>query len=130
MLMPPPGSLVTLIGIQVGPSRHKNLNGVIAFNLNMLRDLLKETGEVSVYGEKINYENFRDILKDENKKNLSELIIKVYKNLTEQGTQNLRDIFYKNIELKNILFYFNNQAVENIAKVLNYDGKIMNFSLI
>ncbi|OGF25525.1 hypothetical protein A2331_01505 [Candidatus Falkowbacteria bacterium RIFOXYB2_FULL_34_18] len=105
---------------------NKNLDGVIAFNLNMLRDLLKETGEVSVYGEKINYENFRDILKDENKKNISELIIKVYKNLTEQGTQNLRDIFYKNIELKNILFYFNNQAVENIAKVLNYDGEIRN----
>lgn len=102
----------------------EKLDGVISFNFRIFEDILEQTGDVNVYGENINDKNFRDILKDKDKKYIIGLISGIYKNIIDVNDLNLRNIFYDNIKLKNILFYFNDQEIEHLSSYLNYGGAI------
>lgn len=101
-----------------------NLSGVIALNMSVFESLLKETGELVVYGEKIDHLNFRNILRERNKKYISALLVEIFKEISLDSDISLKNIFYDQLALKNVLLYFFDVLPAQISHFLNYDGVI------
>jgi len=116
------------------------VDGTIAITANFTRDLLEVTGpiEMSEYGITINAENFFvetqhkvefDYDKEENrpKKFLADLFPKLIDNLSNLDREKwpqVLGLFFKALEKKDIMFYFNDEELENLVTEFGWGGQL------
>ena len=116
--------------------------GVIGITPEFVNDLLDFTGPLEVNGEIYNKDNFVDLLQYKvekgyvhlgisswhRKEEVGEILAKLKKELLNMPIDRLPEIVNlidDNLIRKNILFYFNDLAIQEVARDSNYSGEIM-----
>lgn len=121
----------------------EKVDGVVAINASVLRDLLKVIGPIQMdqYNTIITYENFFDELaykiekeyfidpqnKEENepKTILKDMMPMVFSRLESASKTELAKLVYRALEEKQVLFYANDQAIEKAILAQNWGGEVM-----
>lgn len=114
--------------------------GIIAVNLELVKDLLKITGSLylSDYKLIVDENNFYQILQANSEADffpgstqkanilsvLSEVMFAKLKNLNSEGLVKLAKIFYKNLNTKQILVNFEDKRINVVFQKLNWDGSL------
>ena len=115
--------------------------GVIGITPEFVNDLLNFTGPLEVNGEIYNKDNFVDLLQYKvekgyvylgisswhRKEEVGDILSKLKKELLSMPLDRLPEIINlidDNLARKNILFYFNDLAIQEVAKNSNYSGEI------
>jgi len=119
----------------------EDLDGVIAVNASVVRDILKITGPIDLpkYQTTINYDNFftelvtqieqdyfknqGNILENEPKTILQDLMPVVFREAKTHESAVLK-LAYKEILQKQILFYANNSQIESAILAKNWGGEV------
>jgi len=116
------------------------VDGVIAVTSSLMEDLLQVTGPITMpeYGRIISYENFEtetqkivelEYDREENKPKqfLSDLAPKILEQLSQSDKEDffkLIEVLYKNLQQKNIMFYFRDPQLQQIAQTFNWAGQL------
>ncbi len=120
-----------------------NFTGVIAITPNLVADLIKLVGPISIQGDTYNYTNFQDLLQYNvevaykkqnisywNRKNIINALMDKLKtrlfNLPASDFNRLFTILDNNINRKDIQIYFSNPAWENLSRTLGTSGEVIN----
>ncbi len=115
--------------------------GVIGITPDFVTDLLDFTGPLEVNGEIYNKDNFVDLLQYKvekgyvylgvpswnRKEEVGDILSRLKKELLSMSTDRLPEIINlidDNLARKNILFYFNDLGIQEVAKNSNYSGEI------
>ncbi|MDA3840345.1 MAG: DUF4012 domain-containing protein [Patescibacteria group bacterium] len=115
--------------------------GVIGITPDFVNDLLEFTGPLEVNGEIYNKDNFVDLLQYKvekeyvflgvsswhRKEEVGDILSKLKKELLSMSTDRLPEVINlidDNLARKNILFYFNDLGIQEVAKNSNYSGEI------
>jgi|GEM_PF-993015 len=118
----------------------QKVDGVIAIDLEVVKQLLRETGPITLndYGKTVNYENVYEVTQSEvendffpgsTKKSsfLTALSKELITRLTSDSKINnvsLAKVFYKGLEEKHIQLYFHNSLVQKHITEIGYDGGV------
>lgn len=118
-----------------------DFTGVIAINPDLIADLIRLVGPITVNGENYTADNFQPLLqynvevaykeKDirswDRKEIINELVLEIKQRLfnlpTEQWGEFLKIISH-NVDARNLQIYFKNNDWENLVNTLGADGKI------
>jgi len=121
----------------------KAFNGVIAITPKLITDFLKITGPVEIEGQAYDQNNFQDLLEYrvengfiqlgvsrwQRKAVIGEIVkqlkIKIFDLPPAQGTEIINSAI-DNLAEKNLLFYFNDSQLEDIATANGWAGEIKN----
>lgn len=117
-------------------------DGVLAITANIMPELLKVTGPISMpeYGIEINADNFFDEIQreveinydkqqNEPKKVLADMLPKLIDKISEldkNGQTKVLEAVLKAVAQKDVLVYFSNEDLEKIVQDLGFGGEVKN----
>lgn len=120
----------------------ETVDGCISFTPNILQSLLKITGPIDMfeeYGVIIDDDNFWDIIRNDienNKKTntpktiikdlFNEIISEFSKDLSRDKVKQVLQTIQENLSSKDVLFYFNDQKLQNKIEEKYWGGRIKN----